>query len=405
MTDVRVHLDAGGGLVAAGTARVTRLRGTDTTEFTYDDRFLAGHSWELSPDLPLARGRTVVRGLPGALLDSAPDTWGRNLITRREAARARDAGHPAPTLTEADFLLGVADTTRQGALRLCLDDAGPYLAERTEVPRLLELGKLLDAARRIAEDRDAPDAVAVLLDAGSGSLGGARPKASVLDGDVLHIAKFPHHQDRWDVMRWEAVALDLAAACGLRTPAHQLLEVAGEPVLLVERFDRAEGARRIGYLSGQSLIGANEGTAADYLELVDALTAHGSDVAADLVELWRRIAFSIAINNTDDHMRNHGFLRGKGGWTLAPIFDVNPNPAPAASRATSIGGATTPDDCLEALFQLSSPFGLSESAARSQWRDLVATIARWREDATARGVPAAEQEQFSEVLDRWSGPI
>ncbi|HMR94364.1 MAG TPA: HipA domain-containing protein [Microthrixaceae bacterium] len=401
MTTVRVHLDTAEGVIAVGTARIDRLRGTETTEFAYDDSFVGGRGWDISPDLPLTIPRTVVEGLPGALLDSAPDAWGRNLIIRRAAARARDGGHGTPTLTEADFLLGVGDLSRQGALRFCRADGGPYLAETAEVPRLLDLERLLGAAKRVAEDRDAHDAVDALLDAGSGSLGGARPKASVSDGPTLHIAKFPHPHDTWDVMRWEAATLDLAEACGLRTPRRRLIEVGGAAILLVERFDRT-GDRRVPYLSGQSLIGSTPGAPSDYIELLEGLTAHGGDVTADLNELWRRIAFSIAVNNTDDHMRNHGFLRDGRGWTLSPVFDVNANPNPSSERATGIGGATTPIESLNALFQTASAFDINDVDARRAWRDILAVTSGWRSFASAAGIAAPEQEAFAGVLDRWS---
>ncbi len=401
MTAIRVHVDSSTGTVPVGTARINRVRGVETTEFTYDDSFLSGPGWEVSPDLPLRTRGPVVEGLPGALDDSAPDAWGRNLITRRPASQARDAGHPAPTPTEVDYLLDVNDLTRQGALRFCLDDDQPFLAESTDVPRLLELETLLEATRQVAEGGDADDAVATLLAAGSGSLGGARPKASVTDGTTLYIAKFPHRDDTWDVTRWEAVALDLAAECGLRTPAHQLIDVGRDPVLLVERFDR-DGNHRIPYLSARSLIGARDGGSSDYLELVDGLTEHGSDVSADLVELWRRIAFSIAINNTDDHMRNHAVLRARGGWTLSPIFDVNPDPRPAARRVTSVVGATAAEECRHALFAAAANFGLGPPAAEQLWRDLLDGIAPWRNAASRNGITDAAQDTFAPALDRWS---
>lgn len=401
MTAIRVYVDSSTGTVPVGTARVTRVRGVDTTEFTYDASFLSGPGWAVSPDLPVHTGRSVVEGLPGALDDSTPDTWGRNLITRRLASQARAAGHAAPTPTEVDYLLGVNDLSRQGALRFCLDDDAPFLAEGSDVPRLLELETLLEATRQVAEGADADDAVATLLAAGSGSLGGARPKASVSDGTTLYIAKFPHHDDPWDVMRWEAVALDLAAECGLRTPAHRLIEVGRDPVLLVERFDR-DGSGRIPYLSARSLIGARDGGSCDYLELVDALTEHGSDVGADLVELWRRIAFSIVINNIDDHMRNHAVLRAPGGWTLSPIFDVNPDRRPAAPRVTSVAGATAAEECLQALLGTADRFGLEPSAANQLWRDLLEIITQWRTFASRNEISNAAQDEFAPALDRWS---
>lgn len=205
----------------------------------------------------------------------------------------------APRPAEVEHLLGVDDLTRQGALRYRLDDGAPFLAASDDVPQLARLSELYEAARAVDDGADADTAVSTLLNAGSGSLGGARPKASMTDGGTLSIATFPRSDDPWDVMRWEAVALDLADSCGLRAPAHQLVDVQGVPILLVERFDR-HGNHRIPFLSARSLIGARDDAAHDYLELVDGLTEHGSNVRADLDELWRRIAFSIAINNVDD---------------------------------------------------------------------------------------------------------
>lgn len=185
MTTVQVHVEARDGTVHVGTARITRSRGIDTTEFVYAPEFLAGPGWEVSPDLPVRAGSSVIEGLPGALDDSAPDTWGRNLIARRLAAQARDAGHVAPTPTEVDYLLRVNDLTRQGALRYRRDDDGPFLAASNAVPRLVQLSELYEATRAVdvADGADADAAVSALLDAGSGSLGGARPKASVTDGE------------------------------------------------------------------------------------------------------------------------------------------------------------------------------------------------------------------------------
>lgn len=401
MTTVQVHVDTADGTVQVGTAYITRFRGIDTTEFSYDGAFLAGPGWEVSPDLPARTGASVTEGLPGAFDDSAPDTWGRNLITRRLAAQAREAGQVAPTPTEVDYLLGVNDLTRQGALRYRHADREPFLAPSREVPQMVELSDLYDAARAVDEGADADTAINTLLDAGSGSLGGARPKASVADGNTLYVAKFPRSDDPWDVMRWEAVALDLADSAGLRTPPHDLHEVGDVPVLLVERFDR-DGEHRIPFLSARTLIGARDDAARDYLELVDALTAHGSDVKADLDELWRRIAFSIALNNVDDHMRNHGALRGPGGWTLSPVFDVNPDARPAAPSASSIAGEVSFDGRLSALMATAARFGLSDDDARERWHRVVEVVSTWRSAASARGISVTAQDEFALVLDRIS---
>lgn len=401
MTAIQVHIDTPDGTVRVGTARVTRSRGIDTTEFSYHEAFLAGPGWEVSPDLPVRTGSSVVEGLPGALDDSAPDSWGRNLITRRLAARAREAGHVTPTPTEVDYLLGASDLTRQGALRYRLDDREPFLAASNGVPHIVQLGELHEATRAVADGTDADAAVATLLDAGSGSLGGARPKASVTDGKTLYLAKFPQGDDPWDVIRWEAVALDLAESCGLRTPPHRLHDVGGFPVVLVERFDR-DGDQRIPFVSARSLIGAGDGAARDYLELVDALTEHGSDVRADLDELWQRAAFSIALNNVDDHMRNHAALRGAGGWTLSPIFDVNPDPRPTASSASSIAGETSPLARLTALMTTADRFGLGEAEAKERWHQILEVVSTWRAVASTHDIPTGQQDEFAGVLDRWT---
>ena len=402
MTTVRVHLQTVDGPVAVGTARFDRLRGTTTTQFSYDDGYLAGPGWAISPDLPVLAGRPTTEGLPGALDDSAPDAWGRNLIARRLAARARDQGFDAPSPTDIDYLLGVNDLSRQGALRLTIGDDDSFLADGVAVPPLLQLGTLLEATRRVVESSGGvDDAVRTLLDAGSGSLGGARPKASVTDGERLFVAKFPHPDDQWDVMRWEVVALDLAERCGLTAPPRDALTIDDATVLLVERFDR-HGEERVPFLSARSLIGARDDAGRDYLELVEAISEHGSAVRADLEELWKRIAFSIVLNNTDDHMRNHAVLRRRNGWTLSPIFDVNPDPRPAAERSTGIGGAVVATDSRQALFATADRFGLTASQAERHWRTIVDGISDWRGAAVARGAPDHEVERFAPVLDRWA---
>lgn len=397
---VQVCVDTDERTVLAGTAYIAVARGAVTTTFVYDDAYLArDDAWAISPDLPLT-GRTTTAGLPGGLADSAPDRWGRNLIKKRLQALAREEGRTAPTVTELDYLLGVSDTTRQGALRLRNSSAGPYLAEGVTVPKLLELPRVLQATDEVARSDGSDDdmaAVKLLLDAGSASLGGARPKASVRDGDKLLMAKFPHHGDEWDVMAWEMTALDLAERAGLPTPARRLLDVGGRQVLLLDRFDRTDD-QRVPYISAMTLLNGTDGGTYDYLELAESLADHGSDVVDDLRQLWRRIAFSIAVHNTDDHLRNHGFLHRHGGWTLAPVFDVNPNPDPAVERVTTINFTASREAELEALIEASAYFHLNRDEAQKVWLDVLDAVRDWRLVAERNGVPDTELRLFQDVL-------
>lgn len=397
---VQVCVDTGEGSLLAGTAYIAVARGAVSTTFVYDDAYLARRgAWAISPDLPLS-GRTTTAGLPGGLGDSAPDRWGQNLIKKRLQAQAREERRTAPAVTELDFLLGVSDTTRQGALRLRHTSAGAFLSRGVTVPQLPELPRVLQATDEVARSDASDDdmaAVKLLLDAGSASLGGARPKASVRDGDKLLMAKFPHHSDEWDVMAWEMTALDLAERAGLPTPARRLVSLGGRQVLLLDRFDRA-GDRRSPYVSAMSLLNGHDGGGYDYLELAEAIADHGSSVVDDLRQLWRRVAFSIAVHNTDDHMRNHGFLHARGGWTLAPVFDVNPNPDPAAERASTINFTASRDAELDALLEAAPYFHLAPDEAQKVWADVTDAVKGWRQVAERNGVRDNDLQLFQDAL-------
>lgn len=399
---VFVAVERGGAATAAGSAYVTERRGATSVVFDYDGRYQGDRAaYPLSPDLPLTSGRHSLNGLPGCFADSAPDRWGRNLISKRVRAQVRVEGGQPRSLRQVDFLLGVSDVTRQGALRFSVDAGGPYLGEETGVPNLLSLQRLLNAADVVAAGGDDDmAAVNALLDAGSGSLGGARPKASVQDGGRLLIAKFPHLSDEWDVMAWEMTALDLAERSGIRVPERRLEQVGGRSVLLLDRFDR-DVQGRVGYISAMTMLGETDGAAADYVEVAEALGAHGSNVKEDLVELWRRIAFSLVINNVDDHLRNHGFLRGGPGWRLSPMFDVNPNPDLARDRVTSIGYEHSADAGVEALMRYAPEFGVDETDAKTIWVDVLEGTAGWRAVAVGNGISEASCNRFAGALDHF----
>ncbi|UFU02232.1 type II toxin-antitoxin system HipA family toxin [Ruania suaedae] len=396
-----VHVELGVGTVHAGTAYVTQGRGTVTTAFTYSTGYLrTPGAYALGPDLPLDQRSHAISGLPGALSDTAPDRWGRTLIAKRLRALDRGAERTTRTVSEVDYLLGVSDYTRQGALRYSSNGDAPFLADDHEVPPLIELPALMHAADAISRDDDDHAAVKALLRAGTGSLGGARPKASVRDGDQLLIAKFSHPNDDWDVMAWEKTALDLAETAGIEVPARRLVTIDARHALLLTRFDRAQ-RRRIPYISAMTLLGADDGEPRDYLEIAEALAEHSSAPSADLRQLWRRAVFSCAVNNTDDHLRNLGFLRSGAGWALSPAFDINPNPDPAAGHATTAGWAPAQSAATyDSLMQNRAEFGLDTRQAEAIANQVIAATANWTEVATRNEVPERQLERFRRSFAR-----
>ena len=312
------------GDLALGTLTIEPIRGHETYLFQYDATYIDSTRPMLDPDIANVRGPQFATrgGLFGFLADVAPDRWGRRLIRRREKRN----------LMESDFLLGVCDLTRQGALRLKLNREGPFVAENLgdAAPPWTTLRQLECAARHIdAETDERVDErwIQQLFQPGS-SLGGARPKANVTapDGSIW-IAKFPSVKDEWDVGAREYQTSLLARKVGINVPpteCHKLSKVGS--TFFSKRFDRF-GDQRIHYASAMTMLGAKDGEEDNcYLEIAEFLSTHSANATEDLQELWRRIAFSQLINNTDDHLRNHGFLLTPKGWRLAPMFDVNPNP-------------------------------------------------------------------------------
>lgn len=351
--------------------------------------------------MPRQSGQQYVDKMPGSFQDCSPDRWGRNLINKRRQAEERAAGsRRLSALTDIDYLVGVSDATRQGDLRFTHVDGRDFLDAGHEVPKLISLPKSLNSADKVAEDSDDMTAVKALLEAGSGSLGGARPKASVQSDDgVLMIAKFPHRDDEWNVIAWEKWALDVAEASGIQTPARRLTDVGARPVLLLDRFDRRADASRVGYVSAMTLLNRQDGEEGDYLDIADVIPEVGARVNPDLRELYRRIVFNVAIHDTDDHLRNHGFLRAPGGWRLSPIFDVNPNLELGRGRATSIGGATDVDDEPEALRDVAGDFRLRDNEAREVIGDVIDAMKGWRDLAARNRIALSEQDRFEEVFE------
>ena len=322
--------------VLIGNLFVSGSRGKELFSFEYNNNWLrsADGDFLFDPDLRFYEGRQYAPEKPlfGVFSDSCPDRWGRLLMKRREAILAKDENRKPRALTESDYLLGVHDETRIGALRFSTEKNGPFLSADKGLcaPPWTTLRTLESASLAFESDESGQEKkwLRMLLAPGS-SLGGARPKASVqAPGGSLWIAKFPSKHDEWNSGAWEIVVHDLAAKCGLNVPEAKLETLSDTgSTFLIKRFDRA-GSRRIHFVSAMALLGKTDGEGADdasYLDIASFIRSNGASPKQDLKELWKRIVFNIAVSNTDDHLRNHGFLLTERGWTLSPAYDVNPN--------------------------------------------------------------------------------
>lgn len=368
-----------------------------STTFTYTAEYLATRdAYAVDPGLPLHSGSQHLPAIPGSFRDASPDRWGRHLITRRRTLEAATSSGQARSLTDRDFLLGVSDLTRQGALRFRIG-GGAHLDPDTRVPPTVSLPKLLFYAREIDGGNDSLAALKALLEAGTGSLGGARPKAAIMDGEHLAIAKFPHQGDDWNVIGWEAATLELAARAGINVPEHRLEAVGAAPVLLLDRFDR-DGEHRIGYASAMTMLEESDGAHADYFDLLDVIDERSDNPRADRAELFRRIAFNIVVNNTDDHLRNHGFLRKGRGWRLAPAFDVNPTPSTDDERVTAVDGAVTRDAAMNRLMN-SSTYFVDDDERDGILARVSDAVSGWRNAATAARISKPDQALFAPLFD------
>ena len=401
-----VYVDLEGAPVLAGRLWSRVRADRETATFEYDRSWLAHPSrFSLEPALKLGPGpyhTGADRPMFGAIGDSAPDRWGRALMRRAERRRARHAKETPRTLRESDYLLRVDDETRQGALRFAEGEGGIFLASagNANIPPLVELPRLLTAAEKVLDDDESDEDLRLLLAPGS-SLGGARPKASVRDRDgTLAIAKFPYRGDDINTVAWEAVALLLAREAGIQVPAFRVETVADRPVLLVERFDR-EGTQRVPFLSAMSMVGAKDNEGHSYLEIADALIQHGAEPNHDLEELWRRIVFSVLISNTDDHLRNHGFLyRGPEGWRLSPAYDLNPVPVDIKPRVlTTAIDLDDPNASLATAFEVAGYFRLSPAQAREIAGVVGRAVAKWRTQAARFGLSKSECDRMESAFE------
>lgn len=406
MISVEVHVDEAGRTRRVGQAHFTRTRGQISTTFLYDPDYLAGDGMVIDPALPLVSGSQHQSGLVRAFADSAPDRWGRNLIEKAERAHAREEGRAPRRLDDLDFLLAVSDDTRHGALRFRLPDHEEFLGKPSSVPQLVSLPELLRACDELASDDDLSAAIKQLLDTGTTGLGGARPKASVrLEDGSLAIAKFPHGSDQWDVMAWEATALDLMEVVGIRVPQWRLTRVGGRSVLILRRFDRTSGGDRtsdgdrVGYISAMTATGSTDGEQRDYADVAEAMRDLSRSPRADHHELFDRVVASVALGNTDDHLRNHGFLADRGSWALSPVFDVNPNPDPWRPRSTSIMGADALPDEVDGLLALAKDCSLTDAQARERMGRVAGVLAGWGDAARMNRIVEHEITMMAESIE------
>jgi serine/threonine-protein kinase HipA len=404
MSDVEVHIELEGRTRPVGLLRRNKGR-RDTVVFEYySEWFEDRDSFSLEPALVLTPGSFPPpkgRAIYGSIGDSAPDNWGRRLMQRKERRRAEQEGRRVRTLTELDYLLGVSDETRLGALRFRRAGENVFQTPLADgVPTLMKLGKLLESSQRILRNEETDEDL-LLISAPGSSLGGARPKASIVDNsNNLSIAKFPKGDDDYSLETWEEIAMRLADHAGIETPKHELLLVGGNDVMLSRRFDRISG-HRIPFLSAMSMTGHMDGEHGSYLEIVDALTQHGARAKQDVHALYRRIVFNVLISNVDDHLRNHGFLwLDRNGWSLSPAYDLNPTPTDLKERILTTNIDYDDGTCsLDLLESVSEYFDHSLKEARAVIRQVADATKKWRVIAKEVKAPPSEIDRMASAFE------
>lgn len=389
----------------------TVSRGSEVFSFEYSEEWLKSKFAQvIDPDLGLYSGPQFLDNKKsnfGLFLDSSPDRWGRVLMKRREAVLARNANRTAKTLMESDFLLGVYDENRVGGLRFKLTEDGDFLNQDRSLaaPPIASLSELQQASLKLEEDEEITDEEHIkwlnMLMAPGSSLGGARPKASIRDNNRdLWIAKFPSVNDTKDVGAWEMVVHTLAVNCGINVTEAKVEKFANQyHTFLIKRFDR-DKSQRIHFASAMTMLGytdnRDEHAGASYLELVEFLSKHGARVNEDLEELWKRIVFSIAVSNTDDHLRNHGFILTEKGWILSPAYDINPNEM-GAGLSLNI---SENDNSLEydLALEVAEYFRLKKEMAEEIINDIKSKVSDWKTIANRYGISKTEQAMMEKAF-------
>ncbi|MEA5402981.1 HipA domain-containing protein [Arcicella sp. DC2W] len=395
-----------------GELSATQIRGKEIFTFEYDKQWLTVNEYlfSLDPDLALYSGKQYLndtKGNFGIFMDSSPDRWGRLLMRRREAAMARLEGRKEQLLFETDYLLGVYDQHRMGAIRFKESIEGSFLNDNKAMaaPPFTSLRELEQASLQLEKDDsvDNPDYLKWLnmLIAPGSSLGGARPKASIVDtNNHLWIAKFPSNFDNRDTAAWEMVIYELAQKSGIQMSEAMIQKFSGQHhTFLTKRFDRVNN-KRIHFASAMTLLGYTDGTdfqdGVSYLQLAEFIMRNGSNVEGDLEQLWRRIVFNICVSNTDDHLRNHGFLLTNKGWVLSPAFDINPIETGTGLKLN----ISENDNALDTNLALDVAifFRLKQERAKQIIEEIKQAVAEWKTIATKYKISRNEQEMISRAF-------
>lgn len=412
-SSVDVYLDEGGnGAVRVGTLRPSFQGGRALAgaSFEYDAQYLVrGDRYEISPELPLVSGRTYTaenQVIFGAFADASPDEWGQRLIQANHAVRLRADPSLPRRIGDFDYLLGVSDFARMGALRFSRAPESKWLSSDRGVANLHDLGRIVGAAQRYEEQR-ATDEDVEYLNGLATSPGGARPKANVLTDDGrLAIAKLPHSKDgALDVEAWEAVALTIAKRSRIPVAPFRAVRAGDDrTVLLVERFDRGAPEVRHGYISAATALGIGKhdtGVRVTYEQFADTIVETSGQPVADLHDMFRRIALTVLINNVDDHWGNHGFLRAPDGWRLSPVFDVNPRPRFGDINSRPISDEDDPRHRdISNLFEIADRFNLTATQAAESLRAVSDEVDRWPEIAESLNIPRNQQSLMAPAFDQ-----
>lgn len=389
------------------------VRGNETYSFSYDKEWLANHGDVfLSEDLqnfPAIQYTRPGRDIFACFSDALPDRWGRTLLNRREQIAANDEKRPVKRLSSFDYLMGIDDASRMGGFRFSRSRGGEFINidPSLRVPPLTSVRELMHAAHEIEESEEKQQLpskkwLLQLLHPGT-SLGGARPKATVIDETgKLTVAKFPSRKDDYDVAIWEHFCHVMGKKAGLNVAETRIINGENHHILLSKRFDRNGEGKRIHFASALTLLGLEDGDNASsgfgYPDIVDFILQHGSSVEANLEELYRRVAFYIIVGNSDDHFRNHGFLLTQKGWSLSPAYDINPTLSESQSLLIN---RTTNESSLDILLESAGEYMLSKEKAERIISEVKETMKPWQTEARRLGIPQRDIDTFAPRIDKW----